>query len=347
MWNRVRTPLLVTVVALLIWVFAEAESLRSVAINAQVRFESSVGSEWVVDVVDDESGVVSAELLAEGTAASLAVVERLLRAPLVVSPGMEGVPQRIGEHLIDLRGVLMAHADIREVKGFSIKQAAPERARVRVDQLITRDVAVQLGALPGEVDGPPDLLTSTVRVRLPAGEASKLTDASVVLARIDEATWNGLTPGRKETLTGVRLELPTEVAGSAHAILSPRSAEVTLTVRSRTSSAKIASVPVHVRLAPGEIGKWDIEIPEQDRFLTEVTVTGPSDQVKQVQGAVIPLIAWVPLSFEELERGITSKEAVFSELPSTLRFEVANRTVRLKISARKAGNGNGDAGARQ
>ena len=50
----------------------------------------------------------------------------------------------------------------------------------------------------------------------------------------------------------------------------------------------------------------------------------------------MPLVATVSLSFEELERSIPSKEAVFCDLPTGLHFDVANKTVRLKIKRREA-----------
>ncbi|MBL8761797.1 MAG: hypothetical protein JNL50_10890, partial [Phycisphaerae bacterium] len=39
-------------------------------------------------------------------------------------------------------------------------------------------------------------------------------------------------------------------------------------------------------------------------------------------------------SFEELERGIAAKDAVFGDLPPTLRFEVQSARVRLDIQRR-------------
>jgi len=42
----------------------------------------------------------------------------------------------------------------------------------------------------------------------------------------------------------------------------------------------------------------------------------------------------VPLSFEELERAITQRDAVFPDVPAGLKVDVANRIVRLKITPR-------------
>src|SRR5262249_45340484 len=129
---------------------------------------------------------------------------------------------------------------------------------------------------------------------------------------------------------------PADLAAIQRLKIEPPVVDIALTLRTKTASIKVPSVPVHVRIAPGELSKWDIEIPEQDRFLTDVTVSGPSDLVKQVQDKPVPLTATVSLSFEEPERMVPSKEAVFCPLPTRLHFDVPNKTIRLKIKRREA-----------
>src|SRR5204863_1756520 len=129
------------------------------------------------------------------------------------------------------------------------------------------------------------------------------------IARVDPAALARLTPTRKATLNGVRLVPPPELASIARLRIEPAAVDVALTLRTKTASIKVPSVPVHIRIAPGELSKWDIEIPEQDRFLTDVTVSGPSELVKQIQDKTVPLVATVSLSFEELERNISAKDA--------------------------------------
>jgi hypothetical protein len=101
-------------------------------------------------------------------------------------------------------------------------------------------------------------------------------------------------------------------------------------------------VPVHVRLAPTETGIWDIQMPAESRILSDVVVVGPGDVIEQIKADRLRPIAYVPLSFEELERAAASgepitKEPIFSELPSPLRFEVrpSQRTIRLTVKRRE------------
>jgi hypothetical protein len=116
--------------------------------------------------------------------------------------------------------------------------------------------------------------------------------------------------------------------------MAPARADVALTVRAREVTVRLASVPVQLRIPPAELPNWDIRVPEADQFISDVAVTGPADQVRGIQSGTVQIVAVVPLSFEELERGIASKEAVFVGLPGNVKAEAARRTIRLTITRR-------------
>ncbi|HYE63208.1 MAG TPA: hypothetical protein VD997_14530 [Phycisphaerales bacterium] len=340
MWSAIRNGALVFLVTAIIWFFAEAESLRSAVVRSvEVSFEPEAGSKYVVGLSQDTPGVrgtsVRADMIIEGPAAALEPMERTLRQPIVVSPGMDGLSVDPGRHTVDLGAVLANHPKLRG-RGVTFRSLSPETVEATVDELVTRTVKVTVEVPGAELESSPEFKVTSAQVTLPSAHAGKINESTAVIARVEPAALTRLTPGRKEAVTGVRLLAPPELAGVPRLKIDPATIDVTLTLRSKTSTIRVASVPVHVRIAPGELNKWEIEIPEQDRFLTDVTVTGPGDLIKQIQDKALPVVATVHLSFEELERGIPSKEAVFSEYQTGLRFDVADRTVRLKIKRREA-----------
>jgi hypothetical protein len=340
MWRAVRNSLLVVLVTVTIWFFAEAESLRSTVVRSvEVSFQPEAGSKYVVDLSQDTPGVrgdsVRVDMIIEGPAAALEPMERLLRRPIIVSPGMDGLSIEPGRHTVDLATILSAHPMLRG-KGVSFRSISPETVDASVDELVTRAVKVNVDVPGAELESTPEVKTTTVNLTLPRNLAAGITDETAVVARVEPSALTRLTPGKKETVTGVRLVAPPRLASAQQLKIDPPTVDVSLTLRSKTQTVTVASVPVHVRIAPGELNRWEIEIPEQDRFLTDVRVTGPGDLIKQIQDKSIPLVATVTLSFEELERAIPSKDAQFGEFQSQLRFDVANRTVRLKIKRRDA-----------
>jgi YbbR domain-containing protein len=344
MWNHVKNILLVTLVTVIIWVFAESESLRTVQIPpVDISILPVPNADYTVDVAESAAvhgNVVRVDLSLEGPAAALDTVQALLRQPIVVNPG-EGFSSEKGAHSVSLQDVLRAKLNLAG-RGVSIKSVSPESVNVTIDKLVKKTVKIDVEFPPGtELDGPAELKSSTASITLAESDSSKINDNTSVIARIDSAAMSRLNPGRKETITGVRLYAPPELAQVARLKIDPASVDVSLTLRTKTATIKVPSVPVHIRIAPGELSKWDIDIPEQDRFLTDVTVSGPSDAVKQVQDKSLLLVATVPLSFEELEHNIPSKDATIGalvgDLPPGLRFDVANKTVRLKIKKRENG----------
>jgi len=334
MWRHLRTFLLVAPVTALIWVFAEAESLRATPrLPLELVFAPTPGSDRIVDVANSTGSGVRVEVVLEGSAAALDQAERALRGPVVLTLGVDTVPREPGAHLIKLADALAAVPALRD-RGISIRSITPDTVTIIVDQLITRDLPVEF-PLAGEVDGPPDVKPRTVRLTLPAADDIRLPTDAAAIAHLDDETWSRLIPGRRETITGVRLALPPGIAGSRHARLDPPVADVALTVRTRTASIKLPTVPVSLRLSPTEVNTWEVVVPEQDRLLTDITVSGPADQIRQLQDKALTVLAVVSLNFEELERGIPSKDAILTtDPPSALRFEVPTRTVRLAIKRR-------------
>ncbi|MEI7658785.1 MAG: hypothetical protein WCK33_12040 [Phycisphaerae bacterium] len=333
-----RNTLIVIVITCLVWLFAEAESLRTTQGPAEIVFVTETGSDRVVtlpDATDKLSGRVMAQVEIEGSAASIDKAERVLRRPLRVTPGMDGVPRDAGERLVRLQEVLRSHPDLRQL-GITIRKIDPPEVRIAIDEIDTRELKVIAPVEREEVEGAVEVRPATVKVSLPRSQAKLLTDSSVLTAALDPDVIRSLTRGRRQTVPGVTLSLPPEITLPGVVALEPRTVDVSLTMRAQVRTIKIPTVPVHVRLAPAELGTWDIEIPEQDRFITDVVCTGPFEGIAALEDRTVTLVATLPLSFEELERGVTSKEVVFLDLPPGVKAEAVTRSVRLTIKRRVA-----------
>lgn len=337
MWSRIKSYGLVTVITAVIWVFAEAESLRTKQVSAEVVFQGDPSGERVIDVADGQGWRGRVELTVEGSAAGLDRLQsRLNRQAIKLTPGMDGVAGESGEQTVDLRLALRAHPDLRDM-GATVSKTDPPTVKVRVDQMVPRELRVEVQAPDGELDGVPETRPAKVKVRLPASDAASLGPEATAVVKLDAAMLSKLVPGRVETVSGVPLALPSWIV-PGRARIEPASVDVQLKLRSRTATVVVPSVPVQVRMAAVELGKWDVVIPETDRFIKDVKVTGPSDLVNQVKSGEIKVLATVSLGFEELERGVTSKEASFTDFASQLplKFEADNKVVRVTVKKREA-----------
>jgi hypothetical protein len=199
---------------------------------------------------------------------------------------------------------------------------------------------VRVEVPPGQVlDGAPEVSPTAVRVRMPETIARALPEGARVIARPEPAAVAALPEGRRGTISNVSVELPDILTGIEGVRPTPSSVTVAMTLRSRTATHTLPTVPVHLRVPPGEAALYDIQIPPDARLLTDVSVTGPSDIIDQIREGRLRPIAWITLTFEELERAAAAgeplqAEIIFSELPTPLRFEARQRTIPVQVQRR-------------
>lgn len=335
--SQFRTLMVVGLVTALIWLLAEAESLRTDKARVDVRFHTKPEAPRLVRLEPGQEFTGSVSLTIEGPTAAVDTLQSHLRTPLELEPGMDGVPAEPGRYTVNLVEALRAHPIFRD-SNCTITAADPASAVISVDAMITHEVPVKVEAPEGAlIEGLPEAAPSSVGVRLSESGAKALGD-SPVIARLTPEALQNLPEGRRVVVNGVPLSLPTGIQSEGLRFTFPQ-VNVALTLRSRTAAAVIPSVPVHLRLAPTEIGTWDIDIPPESRLLSDVTVSGPAELVEQVRTEKLKLIAYVSLSFEELEHAASAgqpieKEVVFCDLPTPLKFECKQKTIRLTVRRR-------------
>ncbi len=340
--KEIPTLVMVTIVTALIWAFAETETLRQAEVTADVSVVRDAAGERVVRLLAGEGNPSGAEVLRpvvrlEGPADRVDEAQRVLRQPLRLDPYAPGMPTAPGDTMLDLRALLRARPEFQHFAA-AIASVEPSRVPVGVEMLESRELAVAVRLVSGELDGTAESRPPRVRVRGPRAILSQLPKDAEVVASVDDAAAQSLVPGRRETIPGVRLALPAPLAGERGVRIEPPSAEVTLTLRSRTPTSKPMSVPVQVVLASVEQSAWDIAFDAGNQFVADVTVTGPPEVIRQIDEKKLPVVALLPLSFTELEGGrVRSKEVVFTTFPPTqavLRFEAPSKVVSFVVTRR-------------
>src|ERR1051325_11313910 len=161
MWNFLKSIFMVTLVTIVIWVFAESESLRPAEVRAVEITVLPAGATYTLDL-DQGPGVrgniVRADITLEGPTAALDVVQRLLRNPITISPGVEGFSSEPARHTVDLQTVLRNQPDLHLAsRGVTIKCVSPETIEATIDKLVTRTVKIDVEVPGAELDGPPEV----------------------------------------------------------------------------------------------------------------------------------------------------------------------------------------------
>lgn len=330
--EKVRTITLVTFVSVLIWAFAEGQSVQTVWTEAEVEFPTVVDG-YSLRVLE-EPGWGQVNLQVEGSTSSLEELESDLGRAIRLEPGMEGVPRESGEHTVDLRQALRAHPVFRS-RGVAVVSAEPESVRVAVDELTTIQADVRVDAPVEEIAGAPEAVeVSAAAVRLPKRAADALEAPPVVIARVRPEEVARFDPGRPVTLRGVRLEPGPQLAGVQPLEIIPAQVDVRFVVRSKTETTTVQTVPVELRIGPDLLREWEVEVPPEEQYLKDVRVTGPAELIEQIRANQLRISAYVRISYEDVQRGVTSKLAEFTNLPSPLTIEAEDREVRLTVRRR-------------
>lgn len=349
--QRARTALVALVLAGLVWVLAESQTLRAQSVRVQVAVlgPEAVAGAPVVRVAAGQgwNGSVEVELLGS-SARSAQVIDRL-RAPVTLLLGRELGELEAGRQRIDLREALR-RAEVFGDAGVTIDAVSPAVLDVEVDVLEAIEVPVRVvmpGGGPGaggdvELDGPaaavPPVVMLTVPRRAVLERAAARDLAVQVVATLESDDVLALAAGREGVLPGVAVRLPPALADGAWAVsFEPSTVDVRLRVRGRLSRLVVERVPVEVRVAPAELGRWRVEIPPADRDLVGVTLVGPPAAIERVRSGEVRPVAVVALGFEQLELGVDAAEAVISGLPGGVRAEPAGAEVRLRITAVEGG----------
>jgi hypothetical protein len=331
--ERLRTFLLVTLLAVVFWLFAEAESLGQYTGLTRIRFITGDSAERLVRPADGFDGSVTIDMT--GTKAAVARASQALAGGIALEPGMTGLPTTEGRHSINLLQALQAHPTLREV-GAQITSVRPQVVDVIVTELTTQQVPID-AALPGvEVVGGVKVTPERATVRLPKAAWELSRDTLRITARLSEAQVRGV-PSSGAVRLDARLEPPESIVALPGFTMVESSAMLDFIVRSRAITERLTSVPVQVVLPPIEVGRWRVEIDEPDRFL-EVQASGSTDRVERLRKKEDAVIAVVSLSSDDLAAMVQSRPVTLMVLrqgamsvPADLELSAAKQTIALKI----------------
>ncbi len=327
--NKFRTLGVVVVLSGLVWVLAESQTLRSESLTLGVTIKGEADGASLVRI-SDGTWTGQIELTIEGSAALVSDARDRLGGRVELVVGRE-LPSEPGDHVVMLQDALRLTQALLD-SGVSIAEVRPETVPISIARAAEIEAPVIVRAPLGRLEGAPRAEPPVVRIRGPKDAIDALNNGAFeVVAQIGEDALDGLLPGVPEVLQDIRLEMPESLRRTWGVTLVPDAADVTVMVRTRTRTHTIPRLPVQVVLPPPELGRWRITLAAEDTDLFDVTIAGPSEGVEQVISGASRPMAVLSLSFDELERGITSKRAQIVLLPQGVTARVEDAEIRLTI----------------
>lgn len=341
--QALRTCVLVTFVALFIWVYAESESLRRESRRVTLRFVSPVDNTRIAWLDPSSATRIEVELSLQGSTASLDSMRSRLTAAIDLSPGDPGVPATPGSHELLLRDVLRQLPRFTRA-GVTLDSVQPASVTLHIEDLVPIQATVR-AQLPSGMSATFSAVPPTVTVYMTKRLADQMGDDPAVYAQVTaDRVPNVVGP---TMVTGLRLLVPSASANDmtqGFVRIEPSTADLTVSVNTKTVTQTVAQVPIQLGVPSDALDLYRVEFVSAN-YLTDVRVTGSPaaiGQLKQRTGS-IPLFAYVPLLYDDLHEGEIDASIVFGHLDvEGVAIESDTTTVRLKISRRNTGTGTSD-----
>ena len=346
--ERIVTILTVTLVTLLIWMWAAGETRRTEREFASLSFIPP--TEGSLRITPSEIANVEFEI--RGPQRAIAKATERFRTLISIPVGAYGVPADPGEHRIRMQD--LAEALVAEWRlPVTVLSADPPSLDVTIESLTRRNVRVA-ALLPDSVrtTGNTEVSPASAVIELP-GDPTRLDSLGelVLDARVERSDLEGRLPGALHRIQ-VLLQVPAELAERLKGLgidpgtirPDPLNAQVTLTLDSNDVEFTLPNpVPVQIAGPPTALEDWVVTIDPGSAFLRNVVLRGPRDVIRQLeqrQGG-LGVIAFVHLTSDDLLTRVEEKPVTLWSLPESVEVTsvdndaTSSPRIRLVIGERK------------
>jgi len=305
MKGRLPNLLMVTVIAVLIWVYAASQTIERAEVFVSVDFIAPAGQDLLIEEQGPRQQV---RLVLEGNQAELARFRRLdqpLQIEVRQEPGETQMPVAVSDVIRNLQAVRNTNV--------SIVESRPDRIQLHVEPFVTLDnISISTSELPESVVIS-DVTPTTATLRFPASSLETVNKYAEIEAQISEDVFGRLEPGVRSPISAA-VTLPPELAAIRHlSIVTPRDVKAVLTLQVERIEGT-PRVPVKVMMSPTEAGRFLIDV---DESFVDITLSGPRDVMTQLENSN-ELFAVVDLSGVDLDARIDRENlasAVLINLP--------------------------------
>ncbi len=295
------TYLIVSLVTVLLWVWAAAETREEKTATFRVRFASAGAGNWVI--IPKE---IPLTVTLEGSRFALQEAQSLKQGSIVLTTGNE-LPSSVGNHTVNLTTALNKNEALRNTR-VTVLAVDPPSKMIEIDALVAVTATV-LPDLPHlYLDGEPEVDPAEVTVTLPSRLADLAPEEIAPRAYIAQSRLNRLEPGREYVLS-TKLLLPEKLATEDSVTIEPPVANVTFTVRSFIEETILPTVRVHIAGPPEDHEEYLVEI--DNDVLKDVTISADAVLIEQIKAGDAVVVAMVHLSLRDKEQRVESKPVTY------------------------------------
>ena len=307
--QKIQNFFFVTVIAVLVWFYAENENRKEHREPLSIQFVAAPGQELLIS--PEQAGSVTAQF--KCTTGQYELFRRAQKAGIALEVRDDPNRRDRTQPLI-LRDLLNTFPPL-VAAGITIRETDPATVPVRVERLVDKSMPVRVPAVTGDLQfaSAPTVDTVSVLVRMPESVASNISDLSLDAA-LDARSLVGVEENVQRTLT-VPLSLgPTfwsrfeQALGSSAprtcVVIKQPTAKVTLTIRKQSQSLTLSIVQILLTAPPSEVARFAVTLDPDQPVLANVTVIGPAEVIERIGRKDKAARVWAQLSLstEDLEQ---------------------------------------------
>lgn len=299
-FSSITTFVMVTVISILVWIYAESRTIRTSSIDVNVVVVPN--GDPLFQVTPEQPQHVRLTLKASGAGVA-AVEQRALKAPIrIVLKEVEGV-RAITHQTLSLREDIEAALLLNE-QGVTLVDIQPKALDLTLTPIDSVRRPVKFLDPYDLAEADVKLRPNEVEVRAPAPSSRQLSVADPVVRLTPELIEN-LEPGKS-----VEIDLPVDVQGSWGGrgfSIRPATVRATLVITRRVETLKLSKVPIVLQLRPEDAGKYRVSIENGAEAFSGVKVSGPAELVERVRKLPDQVTAVVRLTPELLAQAIDGR----------------------------------------
>lgn len=336
MWQRMQTYVFVTLISVLIWLYAEGESLDTKTFSMDIQFVSAGVKAWI----DPTQPTRTPEVTFKGPRWRMSqVAERLRTGAIQLQLTADPTGQNI-DQTIDLKQRL-SEMDVFAGLGVTIDSVEPPTQKVQVEAYVFRTLPI-LAMLEGNVRIKYTIEPAQARVGVPTryAQATEGADANVLaILSIDDPPLN-----KQIIEENVALSF-SDLVPAPLVIIEPANATVTLSVTSANADSKPQSLPVDIRYPLAEISKYEFSFDDAASGVARnVVLNGPEEVIQKIDEDVEArktlIKAFVQMGAQDLAEAANSDERktleVEFDLPPNVIVAQPPRPISFKVKRRPA-----------
>jgi len=296
--ETLETGLVVTVITVLIWLFAEGETIQPVTKTVDIEFVAPNTTMAVeIDGEPTATQLKKVDITLQVSRSNRGKIDQYLREQAIkieVQPTEAGTTVQV----INLKDELAA-SPLTELGGY-VQSTDPSTYAVRLIELRTIDMPIVplLGELQLSEEAP-KFKHEIIPVTLPKDLADRAVAEGLSLyAMMNKLDTSSFVEGNQFT-RNVKLELPPELE-NPHAKFDPNNV-VTFIVLKRTQDITLPQVQVRVAISDLWTGQYQIEI-EPERFI-EVDLRGSAEVIEDIGQNNELVWALIKLNSDDLAEG--------------------------------------------